>query len=87
VSAAAGIKWVRLRCRSVNQKQDYRLVPMLPAGAKDTYQVVLPAALLNPKWDFMYYLEVMDNHGHGRIYPDFNETTPYFIVKLIHSGT
>ena len=87
VSAAAGIKWVRLRCRSVNQKQDYRLVPMLPAGAKDTYQVVLPAALLNPKWDFMYYLEVMDNHGHGRIYPDFNETTPYFIVKLIRSGT
>ena len=86
VSAAAGIKWVRLRCRSVNQKQDYRLVPMLPAGAKDTYQVVLPAAVLNPKWDFMYYLEVMDNHGHGRIYPDFNETTPYFIVKLIRSG-
>ncbi len=83
VSAPAGIKWVRLRCRSVNQKQDYQTLPMLPTSAKDTYQAVLPAAILNPKWDFMYYLEVMDNHGHGRIYPDFNETAPYFIVKLI----
>ncbi len=82
VSSAVGIKWVRLCCRSVNQTQDFQVVPMLPVGPKDTYQAVISAATLNPKWDFMYYLEVMDHHHHGRIYPDFNQATPYFIVKL-----
>ena len=34
-------------------------------------------------WDFMYFVEAMDNKGHGKIYPDFNKETPYYIVKLI----
>ena len=83
VSTPAGVKWVRLRYRSVNQEQDYQTLPMLATSEKDTYQAVVPAGQLIPRWDFMYYIEVMDNHGHGRIYPDLNQTTPYFIVKLL----
>jgi hypothetical protein len=30
----------------------------------------------------MYYIEAMDTHGHGVIYPDLERRTPYIIVKL-----
>ncbi len=83
VSAPAGVKWVRLRYRNVNQEQDYQTLPMLATGEKDTYQVIVPASQIDPKWDFMYYLQVMDNKSNGRIYPDLNKETPYVITKLI----
>ncbi|CAN5836111.1 hypothetical protein BH24BAC1_BH24BAC1_17120 [soil metagenome] len=83
VSAPAGVKWVRLRYRSVNQEQDYQTLPMLPTGEKDSYQAVVPAEKINPQWDFMYLIEVMDHNGKGRIYPDLNKETPYRFVKLI----
>ena len=38
VSDPAGVKWVRLRYRSVNQREDYRTLPMLPAGRNDHYR-------------------------------------------------
>lgn len=83
VSASAGVKWMHLLYRSVNQELEYQTVPMLPAGEKDTYQVIVPAEQINPEWDFMYLIEVMDNNGRGKIYPDFNRETPYIVVKLI----
>ena len=82
VSAPAGVKWVRLRYRSVNQEQDYQSLPMDPSGEKNSYQALVPAGQINPKWDFMYFIEVMDKKGNGRIYPDLNKKTPYIIVKL-----
>ncbi len=78
----SGIKWVRLRYRSVNQTLDYQTLPMLPAGSNGLYRVVVPAENLVAKWDFMYLIEVMDNRGNGRIYPDLNKETPYVIVHL-----
>lgn len=83
VSTPAGIKWVRLRYRSVNQEQDYQTLEMRPTGEKNAYQVVVPAGEIDPTWDFMYLIEVMDNNGRGKIYPDLNKETPYRIVKLI----
>lgn len=83
VNAPVGIKWVRLRYRSVNQEQDYRVLAMLPTGEKDAFQVVVPAEQISPKWDFMYYLEVMDNNSNGTIFPDLDKETPYIITKLI----
>jgi hypothetical protein len=56
---------------------------MQPAGDKDTYWVVVPAEQIDPKWDFMYFIEVMDNSGTGQIYPDLDKETPYRIVSLI----
>ena len=82
VSAPAGVKWVRLRYRSVNQEQDYQSLPMDPSGEKNSYQALVPAGQINPKWDFMYFIEVMDKKGNGRIYPDLNKKTPYIIAKL-----
>lgn len=83
VRAPAGVKWVHLRYRSVNQRQDYRTLPMLPTGNSQIFKAVIPADEIAPTWDFMYYIEAMDNKGQGRIYPDLNKVTPYIVVKLL----
>lgn len=83
VTTSAGVKWVRLLYRSVNQDVEYQTLSMLPSGGKDLYRVIVPAGQINPKWDFMYLIEVMDNNGKGKIYPDLNNETPYIIVKLL----
>lgn len=78
----SGVKWVRLRYRSVNQHQDYRTLPMLPTGVKDQFRAVIPTEDILPTWDLMYFIEVMDSQGNGRIHPDLNRETPYVVVKL-----
>jgi hypothetical protein len=83
ITASAGVKWVRLLYRSVNQDVEYQNLPMLPSAEKDKYEATVPADQINPKWDFMYLIEVMDNNKNGKIYPEFEKETPYVIVKLI----
>jgi hypothetical protein len=81
VRAPSGVKWVHLRYRAVNQHEDYRMLPMLPTGEKDCYRAVVPSEHILPTRDFMYLIEVMDNQGNGRIYPDLNKETPYLVVR------
>jgi hypothetical protein len=82
VTATPGVKWVRLRYRSVNQYENYETLPMKRVGTGDEYEATVPGDKIVPKWDFMYYFEVMDNAGSGKIYPDFEKETPYVVVKL-----
>jgi hypothetical protein len=82
VKALTGVKWVRLRYRSVNQTEDYQTLEMIQTGEKDSFEATVPAEQINKKWDFMYLIEVMDNNGNGKIFPDLNKETPYVIVKL-----
>lgn len=82
VQAPSGVKWVRLRFRSVNQYEDFRTLAMQPTEAVGHYQATVPAEQIEARFDFMYLLEVMDNQGHGKIYPDLNQTTPYIVVRL-----
>ena len=85
VRSPSGVKWVRVRYRSVTQFEDFQTLPMLPTGKKDQYQAVIPAEQVVTQWDFMYLIEVMDNQGHGRIYPDLNKETPYIVVRLVRA--
>jgi dienelactone hydrolase len=78
----SGVKSVRLRYRSVNQYEDYRTLEMAPTGKKDQYQAVIPGEHVIPKWDLMYFIEVIDNRGNGKIYPDLEKETPYVVVRL-----
>jgi hypothetical protein len=87
VHAPGGIKWARLRFRSVNQYEDYQTLAMTPSGGTGHYEATVPGESIPAKYDFMYFLEVMDNRGQGKIYPDLNETTPYIVVRLIHLQT
>jgi hypothetical protein len=78
----SGVKWVRLRYRSVNQHEDYKTIEMAQTGKKDEYKAVVPGKAVAAKWDFMYLIEVMDNKGNGKIYPELEKETPYVVVKL-----
>jgi len=78
----SGVKWVRVLYRSVNQQLDYQTQPMLPTGEKDQYRAVISGENIVPTWDFMYLIEVMDNKGNGKIYPDLEKETPYVVIKL-----
>ncbi len=82
VTDTSGVKWVRLRYRSVSQYLDYETLPMQRVGDTDEYEATVPGDKIVSKWDFMYYFEVMDNAGNGKIYPDFEKETPYIVVKL-----
>ncbi len=79
----SGVKWVRLRYRGVNQMFDYRTLPMLPTGEKDQYQAEVPAEHVAARWNFMYFIEVMDTCGNGKIHPDLETETPYVVVRLL----
>jgi hypothetical protein len=82
VKDASGVKWARVLYRDVNQKQDYTALPMTPAGGKDQFEATIPASAITTQWDFMYLIEVMDNNGNGRIYPDLEKETPYVFVRV-----
>jgi len=86
VQDPSGVKWVRLRYRGVNQHQDYRTLQMLPTGGRDEYRAEIRAEHIRPEWDLMYFIEVMDNCGNGKVYPDLEKETPYVVVN-VHAGT
>ncbi|MHC4099118.1 MAG: hypothetical protein ACYSU3_24060, partial [Planctomycetota bacterium] len=82
VSDPSSVKWVRLRYRSVSQYQDYKSLDMVETKKKGLYRAVVPGEDIVATWDFMYFFEVMDNKGNGKIYPDLEKQAPYIVVKL-----
>jgi hypothetical protein len=59
VTAPAGVKWVRLRYRSVNQDLPYQTLQMVPTGDKDSYKATVPADQIDPEYDLMYFIEAI----------------------------
>ncbi|HTI12263.1 MAG TPA: hypothetical protein VL832_27005 [Puia sp.] len=86
VTAPAGVKWIRLHYRALNQQLEYKDLPMEPAGNPNEFRATIPAGDIDPTYDLIYYVELMDKHGNGRIYPDLNKETPYRIITLIRAG-
>jgi hypothetical protein len=82
VEAPAGLKWIRLRYRHVNQTEDYRSADMTLDARAGVYSAGIPASFIDPKWDLMYFIEVVDRQGNGRIYPDLEVETPYKLVSV-----
>jgi hypothetical protein len=68
--------------RSVNQTKDYETLEMKAVDDQGNYVATIPAEKINPRFDFMYFIQAMDNQHHGVMYPDFNQQTPYFVVRL-----
>jgi hypothetical protein len=83
IRARSGIKWVRLYYRAVNQQLEYKYIAMKAAGGSDDFMATIPAAEIDPTFDLMYYIAIMDRKGHGRSYPDLDKETPYRIIKFI----
>jgi hypothetical protein len=44
------------------------------------YTARIPAAFVDAKWDLMYFVEVVDRKGAGRMFPDLEVETPYVVV-------
>lgn len=82
-TAPAGVKWIRLRYRHVNQKEDYQTADMALDAKAGVYAASIPASFVDPHWDLMYFVEVVDREGNGRIYPDLEVETPYVITSVM----
>jgi hypothetical protein len=80
--APAGVKWIHLRYRHVNQKEDYQTADMALDARTGTYAASMPAAFIDPHWDLMYFVEIVDKKGNGRIYPDLEVETPYLVAGV-----
>lgn len=80
VHDSSGIRWVRLLYRRLTQFDDYETLEMSP-DANDEYIATLPPELFDPQYDFMYRFEAMDAVGNGVLYPDFEQETPYIVVR------
>jgi len=77
-----GIAAVRLRYRSVTQFDDYSTLEMHPTGQPGVYTATVPGSAVNPKWDFMYFIEAIPKSGDGTMWPDLLKECPYVVVKL-----
>jgi hypothetical protein len=82
VTSVTPIKWVRLRYRHLTQYEDYQTAEMSYDAASTSYSGRIPATFIDRKWDLMYFVEVMDAKGRGRMYPDMEKETPYVVVGV-----
>ena len=82
VTDPSGIAWVRLRYRHLTQFEDYHTVEMRPDQPTGLWLGTIPGDFVVPEWDLMYFIEVMDTQGNGRMYPDLDVEMPYVVVKL-----
>ncbi|SPE38586.1 conserved hypothetical protein [Candidatus Sulfopaludibacter sp. SbA3] len=84
VKAAASeqVKWMRLRYRHVSQFEDYQTAEMTLDAKSGLSTATIPAAFLDPKWNLMYFVEVVGKNGAGRMYPDLEHEMPYVIVAV-----
>ena len=82
VKDSSGVESVVLRFRRVSQFEDYQALPMTSVNGSDQYEAVIPVAYTDGKYDVMYFVEVIDKQGNGRMVPDMEEETPYVIVRF-----
>ncbi len=82
VTGASGIQSVRLRYRRLTQFEDYRSVEMTRRRNGGTCQARIPGDFIVPQWDLIYFIEAIDKHGNGRIYPDLEVEAPYVVVSV-----
>jgi hypothetical protein len=82
VTASAGVKSVLLRYRHLNQTEDYQTANMVLDARTGAYSGTVPASFIDPKWNLMYFVEVIDARGTGRMFPDFETEQPYVVVPV-----
>ena len=61
--------------------QDFQTLEMLPIGRPEEYEAVIPGDEIDPHFDLMYFFEVMDNAGNGKIDPNLAKEIAYIVVK------
>ncbi|MEX2351189.1 MAG: hypothetical protein WD529_02030 [Balneolaceae bacterium] len=83
VDAPAGVRWVHLRHRLVNEELRFSTIPMeRVAGEENLWRATVPVEEMDPLFNHMYFIEMMDEDGNGRIWPDGDRTAPHIYVRL-----
>ena len=68
---------VRLHYRPVNQLVPFKTLESAPGAA-----FTIPASDISPRWDLMYYFEVINRANGGWFHPNPLKETPYFVVNV-----
>jgi hypothetical protein len=78
ITPAAHVTAVRLHYRAVNQLAKFKTLEAKPADPV----FKIPGEDISPKWDLMYYFEVLNDQKTGWFQPDPTVATPYYVVKV-----
>jgi hypothetical protein len=78
VADSDGLAAVRVYFRTMNQTRPYERLTMERQG--DEYVATIPAEAIQREWDFVYYLEAVDEAGVGCFFPEWKKGMPYVIV-------
>lgn len=78
VPAAADAAALRLYYRPVNQLAKFKMIEAAAGQSSFT----IPGDDVSPKWDLMYYFEVLNRNGGGWFCPDPQTATPYYVVTV-----
>ena len=46
------------------------------------HAATIPGGFIVPQWDLMYFVEAVDQQGHGCKVPNLKEEMPYVIVAV-----
>ena len=76
VAPPADVKSVRLHYRPLNQLASFKTLEAPP----DRAVFSIPDEDISPRWDFMYYFELLSRGGGGWFEPDPTAATPYYVV-------
>ena len=69
---------VRLHYRPLNQLARFKTLEAI--GPQPVF--VIPGEDLSPRWDLMYYFEILGRAGAGWFQPDPLLATPYYVVRI-----
>ncbi len=80
VASRRPIKLVRLHFRPLDQTADWQHINMKTLKG-DQYEAIVSFDKVKPRWDFMYYIEALDDRA-GTLWPSWQEQQPYVVVKV-----
>jgi hypothetical protein len=69
---------VRLHYRALNQLTTFSTVEL----EKAPFTFTIPAEDISPRWDLMYYFELLNRENGGWFEPDPRAATPYYVVMV-----
>jgi hypothetical protein len=77
ISNPSNVRVVRLHYRPVNQLVPFKTIEAAPGAA-----FTIPGEDVSPRWDLMYYFEVINRTNGGWFHPNPLKETPYFVVNV-----
>ena len=80
VSDPDGVAVVRAYFRPLADNRPYECIELEKRG--DEYVGTIPGEIIVPEFEFIYFLEAVDEAGNGRFFPDWITATPYIIVPV-----